>query len=145
MTLRIKILVPALLLAALASVLASCITVSSSDDVSISGRAASDLGVDDIGQSAEERNAEAQYLLGLRYYYGEGVSRNDAEAARRFRMAAERGNANAMFRLGLCYAYGHGVRQNMDVAEAWIRKASFFGHSDAKKWLRRNRRDYYYR
>ena len=52
---------------------------------------ASDL--DSLKAAAEQGDATAQFNLGLMYDTGEGVPKNDAEAARWFRMAAEQGLA----------------------------------------------------
>ena len=45
--------------------------------------------------NAERGNAEAQYNLGVAYRKGEGVTQDDAEAAKWFRRAAEQGNSAA--------------------------------------------------
>ena len=45
---------------------------------------------------AEAGNAEAQHDLGVRYFFGEGVPKDDAEAVRLYRLAAEEGVADAV-------------------------------------------------
>ena len=44
---------------------------------------------------AEQGHAEAQYYLGLRYYYGRGVDEDYNEAVKWFRKAAEQGHPKA--------------------------------------------------
>src|ERR1700692_2745247 len=48
-------------------------------------------------------NADAQYSLGVMYGNGQGVPRNEKEAARWYRLAAEQGDADAQFNLGYMY------------------------------------------
>jgi uncharacterized protein len=81
---------------------------------------------------AEQGDARAQSTLGLLYYRGRGVQKDDAEALRWFRLAAGRGNAVAEFNLGLMYADGHGVPQNHDEAAKWYRLAADQGHPQAQ-------------
>ena len=46
-------------------------------------------------KAAEQWHAEAQYLLGRMYRFGEGVEENDAEAEKWFRKAAAQGHKKA--------------------------------------------------
>ncbi len=46
------------------------------------------------------------------YAKGQGVSQNDAKAAKWFRKAADQDHAAAQSNLGLMYAQGKGVAQN---------------------------------
>ena len=57
-----------------------------------------------------EKNAQAQYNLGVMYDEGRGVRQDGAEAVRWFRQAAEQGLAEAQHILGAMYANGRGVR-----------------------------------
>ena len=57
-----------------------------------------------------EKNAQAQYNLGVMYDEGRGVRQDDAEAVRWYRQAAEQGYAAAQYNLGAMYANGRGVR-----------------------------------
>jgi TPR repeat protein len=52
---------------------------------------------------AEEGDASAQYALGFMYAGGQGVTQDDAEAAKWFRRAAEQGHPDAQFLLGRMY------------------------------------------
>ena len=60
----------------------------------------------------EEENAIAWTKLGKMHADGEGVLKNDAEAAKYFLMAADQGNAEAQAKLGELYADGKGVEKN---------------------------------
>ncbi len=57
--------------------------------------------VEAVRLAAEQRDAQAQYNLGVLYAEGRGVPQDDAEAARWFRLAAEQGLADAQANLGL--------------------------------------------
>jgi hypothetical protein len=61
---------------------------------------------------AERNNPVAQCALGSRYYNGEGVVSDKAEAVKWFRKAAEQGFAQAQYNLGVCYANGEGIAQD---------------------------------
>jgi len=71
------------------------------------GQATSSIA--DIRELADQGSAGAQLLLGLWYATGRGVTEDDEEAVRWFRMAADQGVARAQYSLGLMYANGHGV------------------------------------
>ena len=80
---------------------------------------------------AEKGDAEAQCLLG-ELYAGEGVTKDEVEAAKWYRKAAEQGLALAQNNLGVMYDHGLGVP--MDEAEAvkWYRKAAEQGDPKAQ-------------
>ena len=63
---------------------------------------------------------------------GEGVSEDDAEAARWYRMAAEQGDAGAQYNLGVRYANGEGVPEDDAEAARWYRMAAEQGDADAQ-------------
>ena len=46
--------------------------------------------------------AEGQYNLGVGYYKGEGVAKDQAEAVKWYRKAAEQNLAKAQYSLGVC-------------------------------------------
>ena len=72
---------------------------------------------------ADQGNAEAQYNLGNIYIMGQGVPKNDAEAAKWFRFAADQGYAPAQYNLGVLFGSGWGVPQNYGEAAKWYRLA----------------------
>lgn len=85
-----------------------------------------------VRQAAEQGDAEAQFKLGVWYDNGEGVLRDDAQAAVWYRKAAEQGLTQAQFNLGMMYAQGEGVAQDNTQALAWFHKAAEQGYADAQ-------------
>ena len=75
-------------------------------------------------QAAEQGDPEAQYNLGEAYRKGEGVLKDDAEAARWYRMAAEQGHRYAQGSLGLAYRKGEGVLKDDAEAVRWFQMAA---------------------
>src|SRR3974390_871958 len=67
---------------------------------------------------------EAQYRLGMHYYFGKGVPQNYEEATKWFRLAADQGLDRAQFELGTAYEDGRGVPQSYADAEKWFRLAA---------------------
>ena len=62
----------------------------------------------------------------------EGVTQDDAEAVRWYRLAAEQGDAWAQTNLGVMYENGRGVTQDDAEAVRWYRLAAEQGHADAQ-------------
>ena len=69
-----------------------------------------------IIKSAEQGEAEAQYLLGYCYQFGIGVEQNEKLAVKWYRVSAEQKYPLAQYALGGCYFQGQGVKQNDDKA-----------------------------
>lgn len=72
---------------------------------------------------AAQGDPEAQYRLARMYYHGEGV-RDDAEAAKWYRLSAEQGHAKAQNNLALMYEEGRGVERDEAEAARWYRRAA---------------------
>lgn len=85
-----------------------------------------------IRKAAEQGFAEAQFNLGLDYDRGEGVPKDEAQAAIWYRKSAEQGDADAQTNLGLLYATGKGVPQDHAQAAVWFRKAAEQGVAKAQ-------------
>ena len=83
-------------------------------------------------KQAEAGNAGAQCRLGNMYAFGEGVPKDDAEAAKWYRKAADQGHAQAQNSLGLMYAFGEGVPKDDAEAVKWFRKAADQGIAQAQ-------------
>lgn len=83
-------------------------------------KAARELWLIEAGQG----NASAQNNLGVLYAKGQGVARNDREAAKWFLMAAQQGDSAAQTNLGIFYAKGQGVAQDDREAAKWFQKAA---------------------
>jgi hypothetical protein len=67
---------------------------------------------------------EAQYRLGIHYYFGRGVPQNYADAIKWFQLAADQGLDRAQFVLGVSYENGRGVPLSYVDAEKWFRLAA---------------------
>ena len=83
--------------------------------------------------AVEQGDAEAQFILGLRYALGEGVPENDAEAVKWYRFAAEQGGASAQFNLAVKYATGEGVLRSGAAAADWYYKAGLAYLEEGKR------------
>ena len=59
--------------------------------------------------------------------------KDEAEAARWYRLAAEQGYASAQYYLGVSYLYGEGVRKNTVIAHMWFNIAGSNGHEKARE------------
>ena len=81
---------------------------------------------------AEKGDANAQYNLGVFYYYGVGTEKKWVEAVKWYRKAAQAGSALAQFNLGCCCLYGNGVEKDEVEAVKWIRKAAEQGVAEAQ-------------
>ncbi|MCK8908404.1 sel1 repeat family protein [Haemophilus influenzae] len=73
---------------------------------------------------AEQGNALAQMILGVKYANGRGVKQDDVEAVKWFRKAAEQGDADAQASLGSFYSAGRGVRTDYTEAVKWFKKSA---------------------
>ncbi|MCH7805598.1 MAG: sel1 repeat family protein [Proteobacteria bacterium] len=83
------------------------------------------LSLEELKTKAENENPEAQYLLGIRYEYGDGVAQDYAEAMRWIRLSAEQGYGDAQYDLAVSYL------RDGDNAGAirWWRQAAEQGHA----------------
>lgn len=84
-------------------------------------------------KAAAQGDARAQLLLAAAYANGEGVVKNDTEAARLMTMAAQQGDAIAQYYLGGMFGLGKGVDKNTKEAFIWYRKAAEGGYTPAYK------------
>ena len=81
-------------------------------------------------------NDEAQLILGLHYYNGDGVEKDFSKAVEWFRKATEWvKNAKAQYYLGVCYENGEGVERDRTTAIEWDRKAAEMGLPEARRRL----------
>lgn len=80
---------------------------------------------------AERGNPAAQFNLGVMYANGQGVPRDDAEAARWFHKAAVQGYANAQRNLGVIYILGRGVPQDYVRGYLWSELSAAQGDRDS--------------
>jgi len=73
---------------------------------------------------AEQGHAQAQYLIGVMYYKGRGVTRDYETAMKWTSRAAEKGLAKAQYNLGVMYIWKGGLRRNLVPAHMWINIAA---------------------
>jgi hypothetical protein len=69
------------------------------------------------------------------YARGDGVTEDDVEAVKWYRLAAAQGDANGQTKLGLMYEKGVGVTKNYADAVKWFRLAAKQGDSGAQSYL----------
>ncbi len=86
-------------------------------------------------RAAKQGGAEEQYKLGEIYQEGQGVSKDEKEAAKWFRRAADQGHAASQWRLGLMYYRGEGVAKDEKEATKWLRRAADQGDAEAQASL----------
>lgn len=101
--------------------------------------AQNNANVAQMEQKANGGDAVSQYRLALAYSKGEGVTRDNKEAARWFRQAAEQGHAESQRILGNLYFAGRGVEKDDKAAFRWTNLAARQGNADAQVRL-----EYYY-
>jgi TPR repeat protein len=77
-------------------------------------------------------DAERSYRRGLAFLNGDGVQRDEAQAATYFHEAADRGSRDAAFQLGQMYQRGVGVPQNDGTALNWFERAAAQGKAEAQ-------------
>ena len=80
-------------------------------------------------------DADAQFMLGNMYAFGQGVPEDAPAAVRWYRKTAERGEPRAQFRLGIMYARGEGVAKDDAEAARWLRLAAEQGDVHAQAYL----------
>ena len=61
------------------------------------------------------------------YLHGECVAKDEAEAAKWFRLAAEQGMAGSAMTLGMMYEQGQGVEKDPEEAQKWYKKSEQMG------------------
>ena len=81
---------------------------------------------------ADQGSQSAQYGLGELYSLGQGVSRDDREAAKWYERAAASGYVLAQSQLGAMYDKGRGLPQSLSKAMKWYRKAAQQGDLPAQ-------------
>jgi len=82
---------------------------------------------------AKDKNS--LYEEGLRFFKGEGVPRDYAQAHKLFVEAAAMGQVKAQYRLGFMYSLGKGVKKSDQEAVNWWQKAAKQNDPDAQYYL----------
>ena len=82
--------------------------------------------------AANKNHDLAQYMIGVMYNNGEGVTQDSAEAFKWYLKAAEQGHVFAQYNIGCMYDSGEGVQQDYSEALKWYLKAAEQGDDYAK-------------
>lgn len=77
-----------------------------------------------LSKAVDQNDGYSSWLLGLCYYYGDGVTKDVYKAAKLYKKAAEQGNVCGQVNLGCCYYNGVGVDLNYYEAVKWFRLAA---------------------
>ena len=81
---------------------------------------------------AESGDSNAQYIVGLMYFNGEGVEINFHNALQWFQKASKQENVKAQYAVGVMYYNGHGVTKDLAKAEEWFQKAAEQDNANAQ-------------
>lgn len=76
---------------------------------------------------SERGDPDAEFMLGVLYFYGRGVVRDDSLAAIWFYKAARKGNPSAQLAFGSLHIRGTGVQQDLVKAYLWLTLAAESG------------------
>ena len=87
------------------------------------------------GPLARQGHADAQFMLGDMYRYGEGVPRDYVQGQKWYEKAAAQGNAKAQYELGQLYQYGYAEGVDYKQARQWYEKAAVQGIANAQYLL----------
>ena len=81
---------------------------------------------------AESGDSNAQYIVGLMYFNGEGVEINFHNALQWFQKASKQENVKAQYAVGVMYYNGNGVTKDLAKAEEWFQKAAEQDYANAQ-------------
>ena len=86
-------------------------------------------------EASEKGEASAMYALGIAYFFGSEVVKNDNESSKWVLKAASLGHTDAQAEIGHRYAVGLGVIKDDLKAIEWYRKAIKQGSPEAMSYL----------
>ena len=86
---------------------------------------------------ADTGEREAQSLLGLMHFAGQGTPQSYPNAIIWLRKAASQGEPKAQFKLGSMYANGQGFTRDYQKAAMWFLIAESSGHPETAKPLKK--------
>ena len=89
------------------------------------------LTFEELYALAESGQSEAQYSLGLCYFFGDGIDEDKTEAVNWFKKSATNGNIQAQFSLGMSYLRGVGVDKDETTGLFWLLKSAEGGEPNA--------------
>jgi len=82
---------------------------------------------------ADRDDPDAQYALGIAYWYGFGTGCSEEKACGCYERAIVQGHALAMFEMGVHYMLGIGVQMSSEKALGMLKRASCKGVAEASK------------
>jgi len=94
-----------------------------------------DTAVIEWTKKAKNGDRNAMFNLGLQYYKGKGVTKNDEQAIFWIKKSANKGYSSAQTRLGWHLYYGKGIAKNYNQAMDWWRKAIDQDSVEARYYL----------
>jgi TPR repeat protein len=89
----------------------------------------------ELVRKAESGDALAQYNLGIAFYMGAGVGKDEKEAVKWYTKSAGQGNPQAQRNLGFCYYKGTGVAKDAKEAVKWYTKSADQGDLGGQLYL----------
>ncbi|KAG0372085.1 hypothetical protein BGX24_000754 [Mortierella sp. AD032] len=117
-------------------------SVSNSQTSALQETASTTNNVDDeMATKAESGDKDAQFALGEKYYYAQGVSQDYRTAMNWYFKAAQQGHAEAQNSIGFMHQHGQGTPQDYAAAMEWFRISASQGHAGAQNnigWLYQN-------
>jgi hypothetical protein len=87
--------------------------------------------IESVRRSAENDDAQAQFVLAQCYARGSGVAADSGEAFRWYQRAANHGHPRAHLQVGMCYAEGEGTQADLARAAESYRRAADAGVAQA--------------
>ena len=91
-----------------------------------------DVNIASLHEVAQEGSVEAQYQLGMRYQYGDGVARNITQANQWLLTAARSGDGRSQHALSMFYQQYANTEDGAKKAVFWEKKAAIQGSADAQ-------------
>lgn len=85
-----------------------------------------------LTKAAEAGAADAQFQLGLAYFFGDGVEEDEPTAALWYKRAAAQEHPEALYRYGNCLYFGSGVQKNVEEAFANYLRGANLGNLDCQ-------------
>ena len=110
---------------------ASTLLASASSDDALARLPPAAIAPLSMRQAAAAGDPGAAYEIGRRFYAGNGVPHDSAQAAVWFARAAKAGHEQAQYRLGALYERGDGVQKDLTKARAWYGRAAAGGNIKA--------------
>lgn len=110
----------------------SASAIPASGPTTTAGAICTTLTIAALTEVALSGDIKAQFKLGERYYFGDSVEINHAQAFNYFLLAAEGGDADAQVNLGKMFLNGDGVGKDKSDAFIWFQKAARQGNFTAQ-------------